>query len=1535
MKHLLLKRKHLIACFLVAMISLSKAFAYDVVVAKDGSGSYTTVHDAIANAPTNRTTPYTIYIKNGKYLEKDTVPTNKPFIQLIGESVANVIISWNDYSGKAIPGGGGATFGTGNSATFTVNATDFTAINITFENTTGEQPQALAINVIGDRAAFKNCRFLGGQDTVFAGGNGARQYFRACYIDGTVDFIFGDARAIFDSTVIYPKSRSVAGASYITAANTKQTEPYGYVFRDCVIPANRGTTVYYLGRPWQNDASTADAAKSWNKTIFLNTTMSPTVIQPAGWSTWDAGTDVSKITYAEYRSKKFDSTLVDVSQRVSWSQQLSPARAAVYYNNDSMFTEYGNTWNPCNVYAGFCDYTPRPIAVSNFKGVKGSSTSALTWNISWPMTGILYELLRSSDKTNFTVVNQQTSTNDSIINFGYSENIPPPGQTYYYLVRASKAGLATQITDTVTISSTPTITVNSAMGSFVQGVGTPSTSQSYTVSAASLTNNLIITAPTGYEVSANSGTSWNNSGNPLVLTPDANGNVTTTNILVRLNASTSGTYSGNIIHASVGADTVRVAVTGTVQDAPLTVSSVLEWWPLTTNNSDSAAVRVTGVVPTTPTLKNLNLSDATAVPTIPAYSPTFGQAFALNANGSWTPTLGGTLNRNYYEEFTITAASTHSLRLDSLILSTSIYNSSNGKFAAVFSKSGFTTDSTDVPTAAFASPISLANETSGTVATYRFAFNGGTGINLTSGQTLTVRLYYAVGSSSTGRYAKLKNVLVKGLATANPIVGDYRSHQSGDWKDVNAWERWDGSTWVTPAPAYPKYSNSNLVTVLNGHIITASTASGSGSDSTKLTTINKGGQIIVATGGSLTLVNDSTTTATDLKVDGVLTVNGTFNTTGKSTILNNGTVTNSGTFTLASTDTLTHGPAATYQHNINSQNVPTATWQLGSTLLITGLTTSQTNIFKNSVTYSNIIWNNTNEANYYAYRLTLDSANVKGSFTVQSTGSTYITFANTSGRVSLPGGYYQTGGTVNFRESGNITDTLDIGGDFSVTGGKFISNMGTGSSLLVRLNGVNKTLSYSQNTATNTNWQVNGSYTLGANDTLPNGSYGVTVNGTLNTGTFETTGSGSFTVNPGATLSSGSPLGLNGNITVTGTKTFSTSASYIFNGTAPQVTGTLLPATVNALIINNASDVTLSGSVNVTNALTLTNGHLILGSNNITTASVVGASSAKYVVTNGTGALKITNVGAGSNLFPVGTSINAYNPATLNNAGTADNFSVSVKNTIDNPVPNPSAVVNKQWTITEETAGGSNVTVSLSWTTADQAAGFNPSNATSIMRWNGTSWEARPATITGAGTTANPYVATASGFTAFSAFIVANDAALPLNLLTFNASYTGNSVNILWNTTNELNTASYIVERSADGRTFISLSTVAAQNVSAANYSTVDANPLSGIAYYRLKITDKDGAVKYSKVVVINTNALVSISIYPNPATNAISITHTRAVNGAMLEIVSMDGKRVAMQKMSVNAIQTTVDVSTLAPGNYMLLINNGVDRTALKFVKQ
>jgi pectin methylesterase-like acyl-CoA thioesterase len=405
----------------------------NTVVAKDGSGNYTTIQEAINAAPANSTTPWIIYIRNGKYVEKVNIPSNKPFIHLVGQSVANTIISWDSYSGKIE---NGVTIGTSTSATLTVNANDFYMMSITVENASGyigDGPQALALLVNGDRCVYKNCRFISGQDTIWHNGDGKRHYFKNCYIDGNTDFIFGGSTAVFDSCVIFPRDRIDGGTGgYVTAANTSAGYPYGEIFRDCRLTMNRGITKYYLGRPWQNDAGTTN--KKNNKTVYLNTMMGAS-IYPAGWTTWDAGTNTSLITYAEYKSLQFDNTPVDVSQRVSWSKQLSDTAAVVYYNNSTVFTN----WDPCSADPSVCTILPSELVVSNFRAQRGASSSTLSWNISWPMANVTYELYRSTDSINYTKINQVIGSSESIVAFSLTDPAPQKGTIYYYYVKAIKS----------------------------------------------------------------------------------------------------------------------------------------------------------------------------------------------------------------------------------------------------------------------------------------------------------------------------------------------------------------------------------------------------------------------------------------------------------------------------------------------------------------------------------------------------------------------------------------------------------------------------------------------------------------------------------------------------------------------------------------------------------------------------------------------------------------------------------------------------------------------------------------------------------------------------------------------------------------------------------------------------------------------------------------------------------------------------------------------------------------------------------------
>ena len=769
-----MKKKLLIILFLVGSFC-SRSFAYDLIVAKDGSGNYTTVQAAINAAPTGQTVPYTIFIKNGKYKEKITIPSNKPFIHLIGESVANVILTYDDYASKMVTCN--TTVGTQNSASFTVNANDFAATNITFENSFGDGSQAVTVLVNADRAVFKNCRFLGNQDTLYLKGSGTpKAYFKYCYIDGNVDFIFGSSIAVFDSCIVFAKTRPATGSSWITAPNTPLGQAYGYVFRDTRFPMNTGTTLYYLSRPWPSP----DVASTRQKAVLLSCNLSGN-IQPAGWSTWDANTVTANLTNAEYNSRYFNGTNVDISQRAAWSSQLTQGDSATY-----TFSNMFGAWDPCAVSPGICNSIPADIAVSNFKGTKGVSSSTFNWNISWPMTGIQYDLYRSSDNISFSSLNTQTATNDTAINFTYTDaSVPASGSSYYYYLAATKSGYATHITDTIQISNAPALVVNASAAlslcGFSQALGTPSAAQTYTIAGTNLTANVIITPPVNFEVSSDN-SSWFTNASPLSISPGS-GTVPTTTIYVRLNAPAVGNYSGNVLNASAGAASLNVAVAGNTAAAP--TSFLIKAWALTQNTNDSAAVRSIGVTPGATTLNNLYGSDGTqpAGTPIVAYSNQYGQAFGSNTAGNQWTQVGGTLKREYYQQFTVTAAAGYTLRIDSISFLSDFYLTTSGiKMAAVYSKNGFGSpaDSTEFlnglgPTGAsltlaasgnFTKSFALLRNDAGPINYYALSLNGVTGVSLNAGETLTIRLYWACGSTGLPRFAFLKNVLIKGLITS-------------------------------------------------------------------------------------------------------------------------------------------------------------------------------------------------------------------------------------------------------------------------------------------------------------------------------------------------------------------------------------------------------------------------------------------------------------------------------------------------------------------------------------------------------------------------------------------------------------------------------------------------------------------------------------------------------------------------------------------------------------------------------------------------
>lgn len=287
---------------------------YDYVVAKDGSGDFFTVQEAI-DAVQDYCKPVetTIYIKDGVYKEKLTIPANKQRVHMIGQSAEKTVITWDDYARKI--GVSGYELGTSGSSTVFLYADDFLAENLTIENSSGEGQdigQACAITVAGDRVAFINCRFVANQDTIYTMGKDQRHYYRGCWIEGTTDFIFGASTCWFEDCTILSKKNS-----YITAASTPEGNRYGYVFRNCRLMHDENTDKVYLGRPW----------RSYAKTVFIDCEMGDHIVRE-GWHNWNKPYAEKTTFYAEYGSR--GPGAATAKERVRWSHILKSKDMAGY-----------------------------------------------------------------------------------------------------------------------------------------------------------------------------------------------------------------------------------------------------------------------------------------------------------------------------------------------------------------------------------------------------------------------------------------------------------------------------------------------------------------------------------------------------------------------------------------------------------------------------------------------------------------------------------------------------------------------------------------------------------------------------------------------------------------------------------------------------------------------------------------------------------------------------------------------------------------------------------------------------------------------------------------------------------------------------------------------------------------------------------------------------------------------------------------------------------------------------------------------------
>lgn len=314
--------------FFVAMSG--PGFASDVHVRVDptvtsgieSTTAYPTIQMALDHHPfaaaNGDGTPGRVFIEiaPGTYHERIIVTQNHTNITLLGmgKTPADVVIT-NSLNAKQA----GGTFFT---ETAEINGDGFQADNITFENAAGNAGQAVAAAVRADRVLFKHCRFLGHQDTLFA--DYGRQYYVESYIEGGVDFIFGNAAAVFDRSELHAN-----GPGYLTAqSRTSPTQPTGYVILNSLVTATFDTpsteapkhaahAAIGLGRPW----------RPYSRVVYIDTTLATALIDPAGWNDWSNAANEKTAYYGEFHSKGDGAS---ASTRVAWSHQLTPAETTLY-----------------------------------------------------------------------------------------------------------------------------------------------------------------------------------------------------------------------------------------------------------------------------------------------------------------------------------------------------------------------------------------------------------------------------------------------------------------------------------------------------------------------------------------------------------------------------------------------------------------------------------------------------------------------------------------------------------------------------------------------------------------------------------------------------------------------------------------------------------------------------------------------------------------------------------------------------------------------------------------------------------------------------------------------------------------------------------------------------------------------------------------------------------------------------------------------------------------------------------------------------
>ncbi|XP_019090418.1 PREDICTED: probable pectinesterase/pectinesterase inhibitor 39 isoform X2 [Camelina sativa] len=302
--------------------------SFNLSVAKDGTGNFTTISAAVSAAPNSSETRFIIYIKGGEYFENVEVPKKKTMIMFVGDGIGKTVIKANRNCVDGWP-----TFRT---ATVGVKGKGFIAKDITFVNFAGPaKKQAVALRSGSDLSAFYRCAFYGYQDTLYV--HSAKQFYRECDIYGTIDFICGNAAVVFQNCSLYAR-RPIPHQKIAFTAQSRNgsAQPTGIsIIHSRILAAPdlipvKGNFTAYFGRPWRNYSRTA-IIKSYIDDL----------INPSGWLEWNKSSALEPLYYGEYMN---EGPGANMTERVKWSgfRRIENSTEATQFTVGQFIN--GDTW---------------------------------------------------------------------------------------------------------------------------------------------------------------------------------------------------------------------------------------------------------------------------------------------------------------------------------------------------------------------------------------------------------------------------------------------------------------------------------------------------------------------------------------------------------------------------------------------------------------------------------------------------------------------------------------------------------------------------------------------------------------------------------------------------------------------------------------------------------------------------------------------------------------------------------------------------------------------------------------------------------------------------------------------------------------------------------------------------------------------------------------------------------------------------------------------------------------------------------------